>query len=181
MRNTLRRALVLVVVVVAATGFAGSAAQAHDQLVSSSPAAGAKLTAAPRQVVLTFNEKVQEPAYAAVQIGDTTGKEVKATVQGDVNLVVDTSGMPATEAGQPSPWKVSFRIVSADGHPVNGDISFTVTPKTGPTSATTTTSSASTSGGGSGGGSTPWIWIGVGVLVVAVAGGSAVLARGRRA
>ncbi|SNS32408.1 copper transport protein [Geodermatophilus pulveris] len=97
-------------------------AAAHAELVSTDPAEGARLEQAPAQVTLTFTEGVSLGAgYARVL--DAAGERVdtgSASVEGDA-VVVPLRGDLADDG-----YLVTYRVVSADSHPVSGAFSFVV-------------------------------------------------------
>lgn len=96
-------------------------ASAHAILVSTDPADGAVLTAAPDRVTLTFDEPVQVRP-GAVRLLDAAGTEVSTdgrTSDTRVTLTVP----PGIGDGT---YVVTFRVVSADSHPVSGGLSFSV-------------------------------------------------------
>lgn len=117
-----------------------SPAQAHSELTSSTPAAKARLSAAPATVTLVFSDKV-EPRFTnvALTVGTTKAVAVKSTVDGKTV----TATIPEDERG-PGAWKVSYRVVSADGHPISGTIAFTVTGPATPTQTPTTPAGSTT-------------------------------------
>lgn len=96
-------------------------AVAHDSLVSSTPADGATLSNAPSRVVFVFSGRIQSD-FAQVAVVDSAGENVIAG-----EPVVDGTDvrfpLPALADGQ---YQASFRVVSSDGHPINGSISFSV-------------------------------------------------------
>lgn len=96
-------------------------ASAHATLVSTDPAEGAVLETAPEQVTFTFNESVIG-VPAGIQVFDATGEQVasSASVE-EARLVVDLEG----EVGEGT-LVVVWRLVSADGHPIGGSLSFSV-------------------------------------------------------
>ena len=95
-------------------------AQAHTELVSSSPQDGAESGAVPSRVELRFNEAVQQPAYVVVTGPDgATAADGPAAVDG----AVVTRSLRAQGAGS---YRVAYRAVSADGHPVAGELRFRV-------------------------------------------------------
>jgi copper transport protein len=101
----------------------GSAAPAaaHATLVSTDPAEGAVLEAAPEQVTFTFNESVIG-VPAGIQVFDATGAVVDSSASvRDAQLVVDLE----EEVGDGT-LVVVWRLVSADGHPIGGSLSFSV-------------------------------------------------------
>ncbi|SEC73268.1 copper transport protein [Nocardioides exalbidus] len=96
-------------------------ASAHATLVSTDPAEGAVLDAAPDQVTFTFNEAVIG-VPTGIQVFDATGEVVasKATVR-EAELVVELED----EVGEGT-LVVVWRLVSADGHPIGGSLTFSV-------------------------------------------------------
>lgn len=117
-------------------------AWAHNALVSSSPGDGRTVATPPESIVLTFNE----PAIKTGTKVLVTGPD-GAVAAGDPQLVdntVEQALRPGLPAGE---YTVEWRVTSADGHPINGEFSFTV--RTGavptPTPAPTTEGTGSPS------------------------------------
>lgn len=186
----------LVAVVVALTGLVGLAsaapAQAHSALVSSDPADGQTITTPLDSVGLTFSEAPLTGLDAGlrIEVRDAAGTD---RASGDVT--VDGTTMSRTVDLQDGAYTVLWRYVSPDGHPVTGELGFTValpartaaptgsaTPTSGPTETTATveatrsaTPAASDAGSGAGGAA---LWLGAGAVLVA--GLVAVLAVARR-
>jgi copper transport protein len=100
---------------------AGPAA-AHATLVSTDPAEGARLASAPARVTLEFSEGVSLGAgYARVLAADGTRVDTgTAVVDGRVLTVPLRPGLP--DDG----YLVTYRVVSADSHPISGAYSFVV-------------------------------------------------------
>lgn len=123
----------------AALGLAGPAA-AHDAAESSSPADGASLPAPPEQVSVTYNNNPLGIG-ASFSIKDAAGTE---WADGAVEIV-DNVASQKLRAGAPAgAYTVSWRVVSADSHPIEGTFGFTAAgaaegsaPATGPTAAAT--------------------------------------------
>lgn len=97
-------------------------ALAHDQLVGSAPADGEVVAGSPTQIVLTFSAAVLEIA-PAILVRDSAGSTVLETVP----LVegADVRARLPLPLG-PGAYSVSWRVVSQDGHPIEGTVSFTV-------------------------------------------------------
>lgn len=131
----------LLLAITAALGFSGTAL-AHSVIVSTNPEDGAILTEAPAELTFTFNEPLLPDfvRFIAVSPDGTTGDLMVSGVDG----AVATIAFPADAS--PGPWQVEYRVVSQDGHPVSGGITFTVggaaTPSPETSSATPSTSSA---------------------------------------
>jgi copper transport protein len=99
---------------------AASPAAAHATLISTDPAEGAVLETTPAEVTFTFNESVIG-VPAGIQVFDATGAEVasKASVR-KAQLVVELQEEIEGTA------VIVWRLVSADGHPIGGSLSFSV-------------------------------------------------------
>lgn len=139
---------------------------AHNVLVGSQPATGASLTTGPTQVRLDFNAPVQTGPNVITVLGpDGTHWErtENATVTGN------SVSTPVAPLGPAGTYTVGYRIISADGHPVSGEVRFTLA-KAGTGKPVTPAAAGGTSdGGGSGGGIPVWVWI-IGAVVVLGAG-----------
>jgi copper transport protein len=97
-----------------------SAALAHASLIGSDPPDGALVMRAPSAVTLTFNEPV---APLTIRMVDASGAATAITdIRRDgVQLVLTPPAMPGEGARV-----VSWRVMSADGHPVRGSLTFWV-------------------------------------------------------
>ncbi|HET7735521.1 MAG TPA: copper resistance protein CopC [Nocardioidaceae bacterium] len=100
---------------------AAAPASAHTELESSDPAEGAVLEEAPGVARLTFNEPVR-PAGDAVPLLDATGTEWEAPSRA-VGAVVEIDLPDDLADGS---YVVSWRVISADGDPVSGALTFAV-------------------------------------------------------
>ncbi|MEQ6903195.1 copper resistance CopC family protein [Nocardioides sp. YIM 152588] len=98
-----------------------SPAAAHTSLLGSSPEDGARLDALPAEMTFTFSEPIATPAYAVVTAPD--GEQVASeTVRvGGTEVSVDLAG-----SGAEGTYTAAFRVVSEDGHPVTGQLTFVV-------------------------------------------------------
>lgn len=128
-----RRVAVTAVAVLSGAVFSVSA-WAHAHLQQSVPAADAEV-AAPQRIELHFNEKLIERfakvSVVALEPGNNgpadkaPGKPVDGVT---ISLGADGQAVLATPA-QPLPagrYRVEWRVVSADTHPVKGQFVFTV-------------------------------------------------------
>lgn len=101
--------------------FTAVPAQAHDQLESTNPKDGAVLAKQPDYLTLTFNDKVQSTGTEIkVMQGDKDVSAGEVTVKGPKVM----SALPDDLAA--GKYNVVWRVVSADGHPVSGEFSFTI-------------------------------------------------------
>ncbi|MEU6725352.1 copper resistance CopC family protein [Nonomuraea wenchangensis] len=121
----MRRLLtVLLLTCVAAMIVPPYAAQAHNVLVGSDPRDGATLTAAPGRVTLVFDQAVRQ-GYA--QIG-VTGADGSSWADGDAVVAAERVSVKLKPLPGGGPYVVGYRILSADGHPVTGKLTFTLAP-----------------------------------------------------
>lgn len=122
-----RIALSHAVVALALLFFVTPPASAHTELISTDPKSGATLSSPPAEVTLTFTDQMSgEFNTLSLFIADlepitlearTDGNHVRARVPTDVLSEVGTQGVLQ--------WKLVYRVVSADGHPVAGEVAFT--------------------------------------------------------
>lgn len=90
---------ILAACVFSAATLAAPLAMAHAKLTASNPSAGAVLKAAPTDITLTFNEKIEQ-AFSTVTLTNSEGKAVK-TEKARVDAVnpavvrVQTNGLAA--------------------------------------------------------------------------------------
>ncbi len=100
---------------------------AHLGLRRSTPADGAHLAAAPRELRLTFTEAV-DVALARVRLvgpSDTDVPVSPLTHAGDSTQVITTTVNGALEAGA---YRIEWQVVGRDGHPVRGTITYVIAP-----------------------------------------------------
>jgi len=162
-----------------------SPAAAHSEITTTNPASGATLTTPPRQVVLTFNEEIKDvgdgivvtaPDGARLDSGEAVIKGTKAT----------QALKPLAIAGAHT---VRYRIVSADGHVVSSQYTFTYRPATSATTSSSASPEATAEpsatpvsaeddlGSAGSNNAAPFI---IGGLVVVIVGGSAIALRRRQ-
>ncbi|KQY59219.1 hypothetical protein ASD11_06450 [Aeromicrobium sp. Root495] len=100
-------------------GAAGPAA-AHAALVSTDPADGSTLEALPQEITLTFNEPVGQPAIVVTAPDGTRVSEKASSLDATVTA-------PLEGEAQKGRYTLAYRVVSADGHPIAGETTFTST------------------------------------------------------
>ena len=126
------RVVALLVVVTALVGGAWRLGYAHATLVSAEPVAGSVVATAPTRVRLVFSEAV-EPALAQLSLDGGDGGVTPLATTGDprdVYAVIAPLGT-LTAGG----YRVLWRVVSVDGHPVGGSFVFTIRGGSGTTSS----------------------------------------------
>jgi copper transport protein len=120
-------------------GYATIGALLHATLLRSSPAANSRVAVAPETVRLVFSEPVV-PTLSQISLVDSAGTARQLPVAGDprnVRILVGRVG--PIQRGQ---YKVLWRILSADGHPITGSFSFFVESGTAGMVTPTTSSTA---------------------------------------
>jgi copper transport protein len=97
--------------------------RAHAVLVEANPAAGSVLDESPAQVVLLFNERL-ERQFFSLEVRNDRGSVInreKAEMSEDQRQI--SLALPHLGRGV---YTVSYRVLSADGHPVSGSYVFSV-------------------------------------------------------
>lgn len=102
-------------------GGTAAPASAHASLVSTDPAEGAVLPEAPDEVTFTFDEAVSLVADG-VQVYDAAGEPVEADASSSDAVV--RAGLP--DGLDDGTYVVTWRVVSSDGHPIAGSLTFHV-------------------------------------------------------
>jgi hypothetical protein len=95
---------------------------AHAKLQSTSPAAGAQLAAAPKSLILDFNESVK---LAVLKIS-SAGKEISVPYDEGASAAHVSVPLPALAPGT---YQVKWSALTVDdGHVVKGAFSFVIKP-----------------------------------------------------
>lgn len=99
--------------------FVPSPATAHSTDVLTNPEDGARLASLPAEATMAFSEA---PTTAAVVLRSPDGRVHQLASQIDDTVVL----VRLPPNGPRGEYTLSYRVVSADGHPVSGAITFTV-------------------------------------------------------
>ena len=103
---------------------AAGPARGHSLLIEATPAAGATLTALPRELVLRFNNRI-EKKLSKVRLIASSGERVDVAVAVTGRADTLTGVLPALA---PGPWRLEWQVLSTDGHVVSGAYSFRLGP-----------------------------------------------------
>jgi copper resistance protein C len=104
---------------------AAAPARAHSLLLASSPPANATVPAAPPHVTLRFNNRI-EKRLCRIRLVDAHGAARTLAVQVAGGAPDELSApVPALDPGA---YRVDWRVLSTDGHVVDGAFSFRVAP-----------------------------------------------------
>lgn len=111
----------------AATLLPSQAAFAHAELETSNPEANSVIGSAPSVVSLTFGEKLMvmegEEAANQVQVTDSSNSRVD---NGDYQVTGEVLTVSLKPDLADDTYKVTYRVVSEDGHPIEGVYEFDV-------------------------------------------------------
>ncbi|WP_237208139.1 copper resistance CopC family protein [Rothia nasimurium] len=115
--------------IMAATGLllAGSitSAAAHDELVSSYPADGETVAVGIDEITMTYSGNIMDVDGAnQVVVTNAAGENVTEETPDIDNRTVSQDLSPA--ALEPGTYTVTWRVVSSDGHPIQGTFNYTV-------------------------------------------------------
>jgi copper transport protein len=123
--SRLRAAIAVVAMTVGLLLLPSADAWAHAELVETSPPNGTHLDAAPREVVLRFTESIK-PVRGGFSLLDGSGATITVPsahgVPGDAARI----SMPLPDSLGDGVYVVSWRVVSADSHPIHGAFVFSV-------------------------------------------------------
>jgi methionine-rich copper-binding protein CopC len=176
----MRRVVALALAVGVALLLGAAPAWAHSKLEASNPADGASVATPPSTVSLTFDEDVQ----AGFTVMTLIGPDGKDYHSGDVTETDETIKVDALPLGPAGVYQIGYRVVSADGHPVSGKTSFTLTaagpgsPQAQVPGANSTPAGVPTAAPADAGGAPVWPWI-VGAVVLVACGVALALRLGR--
>lgn len=124
LRRFVLLALATFALVASALALPTGGAFAHNTLLSSDPADGAMLPAAPTQITWDFDNTVPLETMTVTLI-DATGvrSEVNGSTHGAAGDTQVITPLPALEPGDVS---LRWRLVGPDGHPITGRVDFTI-------------------------------------------------------
>ncbi|MCF6507796.1 copper resistance protein CopC [Blastococcus sp. MG754426] len=187
--SLLLRLATLAAAVLTVLGLGIGSASAHAELASSEPSEAQTLTTPPRQITLTFTEAVRAGS-AEVVVRGADGRSVTTGPATETDAVV----RQPVDLSSNGSYLVAYRVVSQDGHPVTGELTFSYAgaeaSDAGPTGVAGSTDSpeppvteaaaeeVAVADGGAGAGL--WWMLGVSVAVVAGLGVLALRRRGPR-
>ena len=127
--------------------FGAAPASAHATLTATEPVGGTAVATSPERVVLRFSEAVQIPLGSIRVFASPSGKQVETASAGRVDGNSSAVGvkLPKLDKGG---YIVTWRVTSADSHPIHGAFTFTVgSAKEGTTDAALVEKLLSSGGG----------------------------------
>src|SRR5581483_1718791 len=119
------RLLLAAVLALGAVLLGAAPASAHASLLSTEPVGGTAVATSPERVVLRFSEAVQIPLGSIRVFASPSGKQVETGTAGRVDGDSSAVGvkLPKLDKGG---YIVTWRVTSADSHPIHGAFTFTV-------------------------------------------------------
>jgi copper transport protein len=137
-RSVVGAAVVAALLLLAQILLAGPAS-AHAELIATTPRNGQRLASAPSEVTLRFTESVGIVAGGLRLIDSDTGEQVETPAP---HAAGDSIRWPMPPDLPDGAYLVSWRVISADSHPVAGAFSFGVGADATPVADETTVSGA---------------------------------------
>lgn len=119
----MRKALTALALAGAAMFITAAPALAHNVLISTDPVKGASIEAGPAKVTLTFDQFVQNADVNQIAV---TGPDGSQWAEGQVAVDGSVVSVPLRPLGPAGVYKIGYRILSADGHAVTGESTFTL-------------------------------------------------------
>jgi copper resistance protein C len=98
-------------------------ASAHSIVTGSSPEDGASIAEGPATVSITFNE-VPQSQFATLNV---VGPDGNLWSTGDPRIEGQSIVVDVGELGPVGDYTMAYRVTSADGHPISGTRTFTLT------------------------------------------------------
>ncbi|NUT34551.1 MAG: copper resistance protein CopC/CopD [Hamadaea sp.] len=127
---TIRRLAIPLVLLLAMLGFVAAPASAHAVLEAAAPAQNSTVATAPTELTLTFSESIS-PVKDKIRVIAPDGSRAD---KGDPAAEGTILRIPLRNDLPIGTYLVSYRVISADSHPVPGGFTFNVgAPSTPPT------------------------------------------------
>ncbi|WP_410589897.1 copper resistance CopC/CopD family protein [Amycolatopsis sp. lyj-23] len=121
----MKRALALLALLAGWLLVTAAPASAHVEITSSTPADGARLTAAPSLVSITLSENIGiQPR--SIKVVDLEGRQVDSGPVFQPGAVAEQVGVRLRPDLPDGSYLVEYAFVSADSHPVRGTLAFVV-------------------------------------------------------
>ncbi|MFG1867261.1 copper resistance CopC family protein [Micromonospora arborensis] len=121
-RSRAVRVLVAVLAILVALLVPAGPAWAHNSLRSASPAKDSTLPSAPTELTLEFMQRL-DPTFTTIVLTDAAKRKIPT---GDPVVAGARSTVRVSDTLPNGTYTVAYRVVSADGHPVQGSYPFTV-------------------------------------------------------
>ncbi|SNT26589.1 copper resistance CopC family protein [Rhodococcoides kyotonense] len=154
------RSLIVAFLALGALVLGAPAASAHSIVTGSNPEDGSSIAEGPAQVSVTFNE-VPQSQFATLNV---VGPDGNLWSKGDPRIDGQSIVVDVGDLGPTGDYTIAYRVTSADGHPISGTRTFTLTEEGSGTPGDAADASAE-SESDDGGGIPLWPFLIVGVAV----------------
>ena len=121
--SVLRRTAATLSAVGALTALGLVPAAAHDEVLSTSPEQGAVLESAPEQIELSYSGEIMDIGHQVLVTGPDGLSVTEGPLERDGSQVVQPLAETGSEEGT---YQVVWRVVSSDGHPIEGTYTYQV-------------------------------------------------------
>lgn len=116
-------------IVAALLGVSAAPAFAHNSVIGTTPSAGAVVTAQPGLFSVTTSDSLEDfPQSTGMQISGPAGSDEPLYYGDGCATIFGPSVSASAELGQPGDYSVVWQAVSADGHTISGEFSFSWQP-----------------------------------------------------
>lgn len=118
--DILKRIFIAAVIALLAISVSTSAF-AHSHLSGTNPADGEVVTEPVKEIILEFDGEIEQGSF--IDVTTTSGKEIEV-----LDIIIGEGTLTGTIA-EPLPndeYQVNWSVISADGHPLEGEFSFAV-------------------------------------------------------
>lgn len=123
---TLRRLATIAAAILLTLLGPAQAALAHNTLTSSTPAKNSQIAQAPKTVTLTFNAQVQNSPGNQIVVTGPGGTRY-TTSDDEVRADGSSAKIDLASLGKKGKYTIGYRVLSADGHVIQNQFSFTLT------------------------------------------------------
>ena len=121
--SALRRTAATVSAVSALTALGLAPAAAHDEVLNTSPEQNAVLESAPEQIELSYSGEIMDIGHQVLVTGPEGQSVTEGPLERDGSQVVQPLAETGSEEGT---YQVVWRVVSSDGHPIEGTYTYQV-------------------------------------------------------
>ena len=121
--SVLRRTAATLSAVGALTALGLVPAAAHDEVLSTSPEQNAVLETAPEKIELSYSGEIMDIGHQVLVTGPEGQSVTEGPLERDGSQVVQPLAETGSEEGT---YQVVWRVVSSDGHPIEGTYTYQV-------------------------------------------------------
>ena len=121
--SVLRRTAATLSAVCALTALGLAPAAAHDEVLSTSPEQDAVLETAPEQIELSYSGEIMDIGHQVLVTGPDGLSVTEGPLERDGSQVIQPLAETGSEEGT---YQLVWRVVSSDGHPIEGTFTYRI-------------------------------------------------------